>query len=109
MTRTHSGRVPRGVAPGAWSRLTAFERAVYRAAAAIPRGQTRSYGWVARRIGRPGAARAVGNALHRNPFAPRIPCHRVVRADGTLGGYAGGPARKRSLLRREGAPLLASA
>jgi methylated-DNA-[protein]-cysteine S-methyltransferase len=56
---------------------------------------------VARRIGRPGAARAVGNALGRNPFAPRVPCHRVVRANGSIGGFAGGPDKKRRLLRAE--------
>ena len=81
--------------------MTAFEQKVYRAVMAIPRGQTRTYRWVARRIGRPGAARAVGNALGRNPFLGTIPCHRVVRSDGSPGGYAAGAARKRELLRRE--------
>ena len=93
---------PRGVAPEAWRRLTEFQRRVYAAIVRIPPGETRSYQWVARGIGRPRAARAVGNALRHNPFAPRVPCHRVVRADGSLGGYAGGPARKRARLRREG-------
>jgi O-6-methylguanine DNA methyltransferase len=92
---------PQGIPAAAWSRLTAFQRRVYRAILRIPPGRTRSYQWVARRLGQPGAARAVGNALHRNPFAPRIPCHRVIRCDGTLGGYAGGLAAKRRLLRRE--------
>ena len=91
-----------GVSPKAWACLSAFQRQVYRAIAAIPAGQVRTYGWVARRIRRPASARAVGSALHRNPFAPRVPCHRVIRADGTLGGYAGGLAQKRRLLRREG-------
>lgn len=81
---------------------TPFARAVYAVVRRIPRGQTRSYAWVARQLGDPGLARAVGNALHRNPFAPQVPCHRVIRTDGRLGGFAGGPARKRSLLRREG-------
>ena len=98
---------PLGVEPAAWNRLTPFQRLVYRAVCRIPKGQVRSYRWVARRIGRPRAARAVGNALNRNPFAPRVPCHRVVRADGSLGGFAGGPARKRRLLRREGAGAVA--
>ena len=68
-------------------------------------GQTRTYGWVARKLGRPGAARAVGQALKANPFAPTVPCHRVVRSDGSLGGYngTGGTARKRRMLEREGA------
>lgn len=92
---------PSGVPRAAWERLTDFQRAVYRAICRIPRGQTRSYQWVARQIGRPSAARAVGNALHRNSFAPRVPCHRVVRADGSLGGYSGGVGQKRALLRRE--------
>jgi len=64
----------------------------------IPFGETRTYGDVARRIGRPGAVRAVGNALHRNPFPLVVPCHRVLREGGGLGGYACGPAMKRRLL-----------
>ena len=82
---------------------TPFEQRVYAAIRRIPRGQTRSYAWVAQRLGKPGAARAVGQALKRNPFAPRVPCHRVVRSDGSLGGYSarGGLRRKRHLLLRE--------
>lgn len=82
-----------------------FYRKVWRACAGIPKGQVRTYGWIARRIGRPGAARAVGQALARNPFAPAIPCHRVVGADGSMTGFSstGGVAAKRRLLRREGA------
>ena len=95
---------PRGLSPKAWEQFTPFAQAVYRAVCEIVPGETRSYAWVARRIKRPKSARAVGNALHRNPFAPRVPCHRVLRADGTLGGYAGGVSRKRALLRREGVP-----
>lgn len=84
-------------------RFPAFYRKVWLACARIPAGKTMSYGELARVIGHPGAARAVGQALARNPFAPAIPCHRVIRADGTIGGYSGpcGIARKRSLLRRE--------
>lgn len=67
----------------------------------IPFAQTRSYQWVAAKIGRPNAARAVGNALNKNPFAPFIPCHRVVAADGSLGGYSAGIKRKKQLLKRE--------
>ena len=93
---------PRGVSRAAWNRLTLFQQHVYRAICRIPRVKTRSYQWVARRIGRPRAARAIGNALHRNPFAPRVPCHRVVRSDGTLGGYSNGIIRKRALLQAEG-------
>ncbi len=93
---------PNGVPRAGWERLTDFQRAVYRAICRIPKGDTRSYQWVAQQIGRPDAARAVGQALHRNPFAPTVPCHRVISADGSLGGYSGGLARKRTLLRQEG-------
>ena len=80
---------------------TRFEEQVYAIVRKIPKGQTRSYRWVAERLGNAGRARAVGNALNRNPYAPRVPCHRVVNADGSLGGYAGGPAKKRRLLASE--------
>lgn len=81
-----------------------FCQAVWKACAKIPRGQVRTYGWVARSIGKPGAARAVGQALAKNPFAPAVPCHRVVGADGRLTGFSapGGVAAKRRLLQREG-------
>ncbi len=75
--------------------------AVYNVVRTIPPGKTRSYAWVANAIGRPHAARAVGNALHRNPFAPEVPCHRVIRSDGSVGGFAGGTARKRQMLADE--------
>jgi len=97
-------RAPHGVPREAWARLTDFQQRVYKAVCRIPKGGARSYQWVAQRIGQPRAARAVGQALHRNPFAPTVPCHRVVRADGSLGGYVGGLTRKRELLQREGRP-----
>jgi methylated-DNA-[protein]-cysteine S-methyltransferase len=78
-------------------------RDVLRATARIPFGDVSTYGEVARRIGRPRAARAVGNALGSNPIPIVIPCHRVLRAGGEIGGYGGGPLRKESLLRLEGA------
>jgi methylated-DNA-[protein]-cysteine S-methyltransferase len=95
---------------------TPFEERVYAIVRRIPRGQVRSYQWVARRLGHANLARAVGNALNRNPWpfsatqplghlatrSMRVPCHRVIRSDGTLGGYASGVVRKRLLLRREG-------
>ena len=68
----------------------------------IPRGEVRSYGWLASRIGKPGAARAVGNALATNPFPLIIPCHRAVMSDGRIGGFQGGPVMKRALLEMEG-------
>ncbi len=83
---------------------TAFQRQVWEALRAIPYGATRSYGEVARALGRPAAARAVARACAANPVALVIPCHRVVRGDGGLGGYRWGLDRKRALLAREGAP-----
>lgn len=80
---------------------TPFEREVYRIVAAIPPGRTMTYGAVAAAAGRPGAARAVGAAMARNPFAPLIPCHRVVGSDGRLRGYGGGLDMKASLLEEE--------
>ena len=82
---------------------TPFQRAVYRVVAHIPKGSTMTYAQVASAIGRPKAVRAVGNALNRNPFAPQVPCHRVIRSDGSLGGFASGPRKKKALLKREGA------
>ncbi len=81
--------------------LTSFEWKVLRTTAGIPLGQTRSYKWVAKAIGKPKAVRAVGQALNKNPFAPLIPCHRVIRENGALGGYAGGAKRKKELLQLE--------
>jgi methylated-DNA-[protein]-cysteine S-methyltransferase len=78
-----------------------FQRCVWRALREIPLGATASYGEIARRIGRPGAARAVGDANRRNPISIAIPCHRVIGGDGRLVGYAGGLARKRWLLAHE--------
>jgi O-6-methylguanine DNA methyltransferase len=86
---------------------SSFYQAVWKACAEIPKGQVRTYGWIARRIGKPKSARAVGMALGKNPFAPTVPCHRVVGADGRLTGYSGpgGVAQKRRMLKAEGVPL----
>jgi methylated-DNA-[protein]-cysteine S-methyltransferase len=83
--------------------VTAFQRRVLLAAAQVPAGQVVSYGEIARRIGRSGGSRAVGQALRHNPVPIVIPCHRVVATGGTLGGYTGGLEIKRKLLRIEGA------
>jgi methylated-DNA-[protein]-cysteine S-methyltransferase len=83
---------------------TAFQRAVWARLTAIPYGQLSTYGRIAREIGRPGAARAVGRAIHLNPVTIVVPCHRVVGARGRLTGYAGGLARKQALLRLEQTP-----
>ncbi|WP_255032073.1 bifunctional DNA-binding transcriptional regulator/O6-methylguanine-DNA methyltransferase Ada [Bordetella genomosp. 1] len=84
-------------------RGTAFQERVWRALREIPVGQTATYADIARRIGAPGAVRAVAQACGANPVAVAIPCHRVVRTDGGLSGYRWGVARKQELLRREGA------
>jgi methylated-DNA-[protein]-cysteine S-methyltransferase len=86
---------------------TPFQRKVWEELRRIPRGTTRSYGEVAARIGKPGAGRAVGMANHHNPISVVVPCHRVVGADGSLAGYAGGLERKRWLLAHEGVELAA--
>lgn len=83
----------------------AFSVRVWQAARAIPAGKVTTYGALARRIGSPGAARAVGNALGANPLPILVPCHRVVRSDGTLGGFGGGIPLKIRLLRHEHVPL----
>ncbi len=78
-----------------------FERAVWEQIAAIPYGETESYGAIARALGRPDRARAVGAATGRNPLAIIVPCHRVIGSDGSLTGYAGGLPAKRALLELE--------
>ena len=82
--------------------LSAFDQAAIKALKRIPRGQVATYGEIAAFIGRPGAARAVGNALHKNPYAPFFPCHRVVRSDGRVGGFAQGQKKKIGRLKAEG-------
>jgi len=83
---------------------TPLQKAVWRELLNIKKGTVITYKELARRVGRPVAVRAVANAVGKNPFAPEVPCHRVVRGDGTLGGYSakGGVAKKRALLRSEG-------
>lgn len=83
--------------------LSGFEEAVLRKTLEIPRGEVRPYSWVAREIGRRGAARAVGTALAHNPAPMLIPCHRVVRGDGVIGNYLFGTDLKRTLLESENA------
>lgn len=84
-----------------------FERLVLERLRRIPKGQVRTYGDIAREIGYPGAARAVGNACAKNPVPLLVPCHRVVRSDGGVGGYSlrGGAALKRRLLAQEGVDI----
>ncbi len=81
---------------------TEFQRLCWEALLRIPYGETRSYGQLAREIGRPAAVRAVGHANHDNPIGVIVPCHRVIGANGSLTGYAGGLDMKRALLELEG-------
>ena len=83
---------------------TKFQISVWRYLKKIPRGSVRTYSQVAKGIGKPLAVRAVANAIGKNPYAPRIPCHRVIKSDGSLGGYSGkgGIKTKKLLLKKEG-------
>jgi methylated-DNA-[protein]-cysteine S-methyltransferase len=87
------------------SGATQFQRQVWQLTRLIPYGETRSYGWMAQRLGRVGAERAVGQALARNLLPIIIPCHRVVAKDGGLGGYSWGMATKKFLLKLESAAI----
>ncbi len=87
------------------SGATIFQGEVWEVTRLIPYGETRSYGWVASQIKKPRAARAVGQALGRNPLAIIVPCHRVVASDGKLGGFGGGLEMKRHLLYLEAASI----
>ena len=86
---------------------TKFQLEVWKYLISIPKGQTRTYSQVAMAIKKPKAVRAVANAIGKNPYAPKIPCHRVIRSDGSLGGYSGkgGINTKRKLLKLEGVLL----
>lgn len=109
LPRSLAGRVRRALATGRLSdlpldlsALSEFQEAVLRTTATIPAGEIRPYGWIAREIGKPGAVRAVGSALNKNPVPVLIPCHRVSKSDGHIGNYAYGPEVKRALLAAEG-------
>ncbi len=83
-------------------KLTPFQWKVFKATLEIPIGETRTYKWIAQKIGCPQAVRAVGQALRRNPYPLIIPCHRVIQSNGSLGGYAGRYGkRKEQLLKLE--------
>ena len=88
-------------------KTTLFQRKVWLYLKKIPRGKVKTYSEVAKAIGKPLAVRAVANAIAKNPYSPRIPCHRVIRSDGSLGGYSGkgGVKTKRFLLKKEGIRL----
>ena len=86
---------------------TNFQLKVWNYLKKIPRGKVKTYSEVAKSIGKPLAVRAVANAIGKNPYPPKIPCHRVIRSDGLLGGYSGkgGVKTKRFLLKKEGIRL----
>jgi O-6-methylguanine DNA methyltransferase len=100
-----AGRAAETLPPLDWSGKTEFQKSVWRALRKIRRGQTKSYGEIARAIGRPKAVRAVGGACGANPIPVLVPCHRVLAANGTIGGFSGGSNRKRKLLLSEGIML----
>jgi len=79
-----------------------FAQKVYVLTRQIPKGKVTTYSAIAQALKIKGAARAVGNALNKNPFAPKVPCHRVIRANGEVGGFAPGPKRKQAILKKEG-------
>jgi methylated-DNA-[protein]-cysteine S-methyltransferase len=96
-----TGKAVHWIVPIDLSAGTAFQQSVWRALKKIPRGETRSYGWVAQQIGKPGSSRAVGAACGANPIPVIIPCHRVIASDGSIGGFGGGLPMKRRLLALE--------
>lgn len=79
-----------------------FSEKVFGAVSRIPKGKLATYKQIAIKIGHPNSSRAVGNALHKNPNAPFVPCHRVIRSNGDLGGYAKGAKEKMKILKQEG-------
>ena len=83
-------------------KTTLFQRKVWLYLKKIPRGKVKTYSDVAKAIGKPLAVRAVANAIAKNPYSPRVPCHRVIRSDGALGGYSGkgGVKTKKFLLKK---------
>jgi methylated-DNA-[protein]-cysteine S-methyltransferase len=85
-----------------WPAMTSFRRAVLDELVSVPFGEVVTYGELASRVGRPGAARAVGSAMAANPLAVVVPCHRVIRSGGVLGNYANDPRKKVWLLSHEG-------
>ena len=101
LTRYFAGEAAGFDVPLDLSGRTAFQRAIWRACARIPHGQTCSYAELARMAGRPAAARAAGNAMHNNPVPIVVPCHRVIKSDGSLGGFGSGVSIKKKLLRLE--------
>ena len=86
--------------------ITNFQKRVYKLTARIPIGKVATYQGIAVALGQPKASRAVGNALNKNPYAPQVPCHRVIRSNGEIGGFASGSDKKRLILRKEGVMVI---
>ncbi len=84
-----------------------FAEQVYKYCTLIPRGRVSTYHEIAKALNKSGASRAVGNALNKNPYAPKVPCHRVIRTNGEVGGFANGSANKIKLLKKEGVKIVA--
>ena len=103
LERYFAGRLRDFTVPLDWQLISGFQTKVLRATAAIPYGETRSYGEVAAEAGNRRAFRAAGTALGRNPLPLIVPCHRVLRSGGVIGNYGGGPEMKEALLKLEGA------
>jgi methylated-DNA-[protein]-cysteine S-methyltransferase len=82
--------------------ITEFQNNVYQACKKIPKGRVSTYAEIASVIRNPASVRAVGNALNKNPFAPEVPCHRVVKSGGMIGGFASGSRKKIEILKKEG-------
>jgi methylated-DNA-[protein]-cysteine S-methyltransferase len=79
-----------------------FAQQVYRLTKRIPKSKVSTYKEIARALKNPNASRAVGNALNKNPYAPKVPCHRVIKSNGEVGGFAGGTKQKIAILKKEG-------
>jgi methylated-DNA-[protein]-cysteine S-methyltransferase len=84
------------------NKISDFEKSVYKACSKIPKGRVSTYKEIAIAIKNPTSSRAVGNALNKNPFSPKVPCHRVIKSDSTIGGFAGGTKNKIKIIEKEG-------
>lgn len=85
---------------------SSFAEQVYKCCALIPKGRVSTYHNIATAMGKPRASRAVGNALNKNPYAPKVPCHRVVRSNGEVGGFTRGSSAKEKILIKEGIKIV---
>ena len=96
----------KAIKQGKVNRSMTFTEKTWAVCARVPAGKVTTYGAIARRLGQPNGARAVGQAMNRNPYAPDVPCHRVVGSDGQLTGYAGGLPEKKRILKQEGVKII---